>query len=351
MWMRALVLSGLLALAAPVSAQTITQIIDSTGDGHGHPLLGARGLVVDRAGTVYVAGHGSHNVFRIAPDGMITQIMDASGDGQGNTLANPFDLALDAAGNLYVTGESSGNVFRIAPDGTITEILDATGDGRGNPLVEPESLVVSDSGRLFVLTRGPGGVLRVDPDGTITPIYFGWWPMRLALGPSDALYVTDFLYDEGHRIELHGHGAATKIIDYEGDGTGNPFWYGSAVAVGRAGVYMMGAGSNNVFRIERDGTKTQIIDGSGDGEGHLLDSFYGIHHPADLAVDSDENVYVAGVWSHNVFRVAPDGTITQLIDATGDGQGHPLMHPENLAVGRGGVYVSGWGSDNVFRIE
>ena len=42
-------------------------------------------------------------------------------------------------------------------------------------------------------------------------------------------------------------------------------------------------------------------------------------------------------------------TITQIIDSTGDGT-HGLLNPHSVTVGNGPVYVSGTGSNNVFRI-
>ena len=42
-------------------------------------------------------------------------------------------------------------------------------------------------------------------------------------------------------------------------------------------------------------------------------------------------MYVTGRSSHNVFRVRPDGTITQIMDA-GDGIGNGLTSPTSLAL-------------------
>lgn len=53
-----------------------------------------------------------------------------------------------------------------------------------------------------------------------------------------------------------------------------------------------------------------------------------------------------------MFRVAPDGAVTQIIGATGDGQGHRLDGAVGVSVGEDGdVYVPGFFTDNVFRIS
>ncbi|MEE8155383.1 MAG: hypothetical protein V3T53_10570, partial [Phycisphaerales bacterium] len=41
----------------------------------------------------------------------ITEIIDATGDGAGNIFDRPFFIAVDAAGNAYVAGDFSDNAF------------------------------------------------------------------------------------------------------------------------------------------------------------------------------------------------------------------------------------------------
>ena len=121
--------------SAPYSAEskTITQIIDSSGDGAGMALELPFGIAVGAAGDVYITGSLSDNVFHIDPNGTITQIIDLTGDGSGNNLAFPFGIAVGSSGSVYVTGQSSNNVFRIDSNGVITEIIDSTGDGCWEP--------------------------------------------------------------------------------------------------------------------------------------------------------------------------------------------------------------------------
>jgi len=92
-------------------------------------------------------------------------------------------------------------------------------------------------------------------------------------------------------------------------------------------------------------TITEIIDAGGDGVGNILDTATGI------ALDGVGNVYMAGRVSNNAFKVTPGGVITEIIDASGDGSGNLLNCPLGVAVdGAGNVYVSGFLSHNVFQI-
>ena len=43
----------------------------------------------------------------------ITEIIDSTGDGGGNPLDRPFGVAVDGLGNVYVTGQISVNAFKI----------------------------------------------------------------------------------------------------------------------------------------------------------------------------------------------------------------------------------------------
>jgi len=103
--------------------------------------------------------------------------------------------------------------------------------------------------------------------------------------------------------------------------------------------------SDNAFKITPDGVITEIIDATGDGAGNLLNG------PTLVAVDSSGNAYLPGKFTDNVFKITPDGVITEIIDETGDGAGNTLDWALGIAVdGSDNVYVSGRDSDNAFKI-
>jgi hypothetical protein len=60
---------------------------------------------------------------------------------------------------------------------------------------------------------------------------------------------------------------------------------------------------------------------------------------------------VNGFVSSNTFRITPAGTITQILDASGDGAGHVLDRPEGMAIPPDqSLYVTGFNSDNAFHL-
>ena len=100
-------------------------------------------------------------------------------------------------------------------------------------------------------------------------------------------------------------------------------------------LYVAGAKTRNVFKIEPSGKKTQIVDGKGAGEGKPL------LFPNALAVDAQGNVFVAGNNSGNVLRIAPSGEIREIMGDNGVEKDVELGGPTGLAVdAKGNVYVA-----------
>jgi streptogramin lyase len=91
-------------------------------------------------------------------------------------------------------------------------------------------------------------------------------------------------------------------------------------------------------------TITEIIDATGDGASNVLGSPFGV------TVDDSGNVYIPGQTSNNVFRITPSGTVTQII--TGEEDDLDFKWGSGIAVGpNGDIYVTAMASDNAFSIS
>ncbi len=252
---------------AVAQAQVVTLLLDSTGDGNGNILDGAFTLATDFADNVYVCGAKSDNVFKVTPSGTITEIIDASGDGQGHTLDYPASVVADGAGNIYVAGSYSSNVFKITPGGVITQIIDASGDGNGNVLSQPSDIAVDSPGNLYVSGESSNNVFKITPQGLIS-----------------------------------------QILDATGDGNGNGLSAPRGIAVDSSGnVFVSGMWSHNVFRVAPDGTVTQVVE-------MLMDGFsYTFSAGIDIAIDAADNVYIASFGTPGIYMINSAGWVSELL--------------------------------------
>ncbi len=110
-------------------------------------------------------------------------------------------------------------------------------------------------------------------------------------------------------------------------------------------VFVAGAASHNLLRLAPDGTATAFAAVGADLPAPFV-------RPSAVAVDSADNVYVACVHSDNVFRFTPAGVASVVLDATGDGLGNTLDAPDSLAIDADdNVWVGSSVDDTVFRVS
>ncbi len=145
---------------------------------------------------------------------------------------------------------------------------------------------------------------------------------NLSLNAFGELFLTEFSYRDNWRVfKRTSDGFVQQVIDSAGDGTGavtttvegsighykyrNSFSGNALVSITASAtdklgnLYIAGGESNNVFKIARDGTIRQILDATGDGKGGTME------YPYDMEVDSQGKLYVA-TSGFKVFRVAAE---------------------------------------------
>jgi sugar lactone lactonase YvrE len=234
---------------------------------------------------------------------------------------------------------------------TITKIIDSTGDGSVN-LLAPGSVDVDSSGNVYV--TGSSNVFKITPTGVITRILdsSGDGAGNSFSGGQDLDVDAEgnvYVVGADNAFKITPAGAVTEIIDATGDGAGNTLELPRPIAVDSGGNVYVGSGNapspDHVFKITPQGIITEIIGSAGDGAGNPLDN------PMGLAVDAEGNVYVVATASRNAFKITPQGAIIEIIDATGDGAGNPLNAPRAITVAQSGnVYVTASLQDGIFRI-
>lgn len=323
-------------------------------------------------------------IFKITPDGKESILHSFHGrkDG-GDPLGGLF---LDDRGNLYGTTFASfgnrGTVFEFDTNGRLTTLHTFSGSGDG---AYPASAPVMDkAGNLYGTTsaggtQGQGTVYKLAPDGTETVLYAftggsdGGGPSASPIldrrgnlygTTEDGGYGGDSYCGSGGCgtvFRIRPSGKETVLYAFLGN-TDGVFPLGRLVRDKQGNLYGMttegGAHSDgSIFKVAPDGTKTDLYD-------FFLQEGGGI--PLDgLIDDRNGNLYgtaQGGAYSAGVaFELATDGTYTDLHDFTGGADGSYLSgnltidHAGNLygAANRGGDSNCGGGGGcgTVFRIK
>jgi uncharacterized protein (TIGR03437 family) len=293
------IIAVLTLAAAPASAQEIITTVAGNGSrgfsGDGGPATSAPlslgpftgGMAIDAVGNLYIADTKNQRIRKVNLAGVITTvagngIAGFSGDGGPATSASlnsPTGLGIDTEGHLYIIDARNHRIRKVSPDGMIATvagngIVGFSGDG---------GLATSASLALGFTTDNHGGI------------------SSLAIDATGSLYIPDAL---NHRLrKVSRDGIITSIAGLT---------YVGAVEVDAAGNVYLADGSDRILKLAPDGTLTKVAGGGkypnfGDG-GPATQAWLAV--PADIALDTAGNLYIADSHSQRIRRVDPDGIIT-----------------------------------------
>lgn len=305
--------------------------------------------------TISVAGLPSERIFlELLPpltgnDATIETIVGRgtsgfSGDGGKATDAElniPRAVATNASGDIYIADTSNNRVRCVdAADSVITTVAGSGAVGFGN-IVEGPALL-ADVG-------APRGIL-IDPAGDLIVSESGGQRIRrvnLATGITTAFAgagFSGFSGDGGPATEANMTGPRGITIDGQGRTYLTEF-FNNAVRVVENGIIETIAGDPLEFFGFADGVPATQSS---------------VTFPSGVAVDGEENLYIAETGSHRIRRVTPDGIISTLAgdgSAGASGEGGPaqflkLDSPEDVAYDPAGrLYVSDTGNQRVLAID
>jgi DNA-binding beta-propeller fold protein YncE len=306
------------------------------------------GIVVSSSGTeVFVADNGNHRVRRV--NTVHWDIFSVAGNGSADfrgddelatnaSLNSPAGLALDKSGSLYIADRGNHRIRKVTAEGTISTVAGGTKAGYSGDfgvatqaaLKNPMAVVVDGDGSLYISDSGNNRIRKVDPSGVISTlagtgsrrhdgdekpaIEAGMTPSGIALDGAGGLIVAD---TRNHRVRLIDLEsgiistlAGTGKRGFGGDGDlaqGAKLSSPWGVAVSPAGdIFITDSGNNRVRRIDMVSGIIETIAGngetafSGDG-GPATDA--GIWSPYGLAMDKQNNLFIADYLNHRVRRI------------------------------------------------
>ena len=273
-----------------------------------------------------------------------------------------------------------GTIFQMTATGTITRTVEFTSNGTTNKGAKPYAPLIRHSNGIYYGTTGSGGtgnlgtVFAFNTDGTVTSLvqftgksgnYKGSSPVgALVEGADGNLYGTTYAGgtdDAGTVFSLTPAGTFTTLVQFTGNGSTNK-GKGPAAPLTQDGTNFYGtttAGgtgdSGTVFRVSTTGSLTTLVNFTGNG-----DSNKGAN-PQSRLIKKDSYLYgttLEGGTSDRgtIFRVATNGTLSTLVHMNGfDGNGSNGAGPLDVTMGTDG-YLYGTtqagglnGAGTVFR--
>ncbi|WP_240419299.1 S-layer homology domain-containing protein [Paenibacillus periandrae] len=282
------------------------------------------GVAVDSSGNVYVADYNNHRIQKLtAATGVWSEWKSSSG-GSGNGLGefySPVGVAVDNGGNVYVADTSNHRIQKLNGSTGVWSEWKKSGGGSGGGLGEfnnPKGVAVDSSGNVYVADSWNNRIQKLDIS---TGVWSEW--------------------------KKSGGGS--------GGGLGE-FNRPSSVAIDSSGnVYVGDTNNHRIQKLTVTGATSVWSEWkkSGGGSGSGLGEF---NNPLHVAVDSNDNVYVADTNNHRIQKLTVTGATSVWSEwkKSGGGSGRgpgEFNNPKGVAVdSSGNVYVADSGNERMQKL-
>lgn len=279
------------------------------------------------------------DLLRRGPPGFVLRI-GGSGGPRDARFVSARGMAVGPDGTLYLA-ESSRGVWVFAPDGTLITTFGSA------ELLDAYDIVREPTGDLLVADYGRNAVARFRPDGTFAkrwgsagdgPDQFGLSsPQRIALGPDGSVYALDSRpADDG--------AVASSVMIFSPDGklldrVALPADLAPAdLAVDSAGnIYLAETFGGTVVKLAPDGSELARFGDPAQAQSLAAGA---------IDIDKQGDIFLA-TYASGVVELSPDGVIVARGGATAAAGSAPeagqFSLPNGIAAGPGGVV---WVSDN-----
>lgn len=349
------------------------------------------GVACDINGNIFVADTDNHTIRKITPEGRVTTVagvalQSGASDGVGTAARfhYPWGLSVDGSGTIYVADTHNEIIRSITPDGTVKTLAGTTSfgshDGVGSDarFSHPSGISVDHAGMIYVADTDNEAIRMVAPNGVVSTLAGSmpspgstdgagatsrfYLPWGVAVDSHGAVFVADSAHTI-RRISLEGNvttfaGVAGQPGSADGIGSAAHFSSPSAIAVdANDNLYVADTGNHVIRKITQSGFVSTIAGASGqsgtaDGTGSQA-RFY---DPIGVTVDSHGNVYVADTYNHLIRMVDQAGVVTTFAGSTeggydGVGRTAEFDYPTGITTDSArNLYVADWGNHSIRKI-
>jgi DNA-binding beta-propeller fold protein YncE len=316
-----------------VSGQAASLIDNGMGAGDGE-FWGPFGVVVDKAGYLYVGAYWDGGISKFTTAGQFINKWHSGSDRPG-FFYSPHAIAVDAAGNIYVADSLNYRIQKLDPSGNFVKSWGKYGTGNGEFGGIPDShqgphAVALDpiSGNVYVADTLNNRIQMFDSSGNYLDQLGGLTrPSGLAFDGAGNFYVAEW---SAHRIKKFDKNKNQLAVWGSQGSSDGQFQNPHGIAVDADGyVYVADANNNRI----------QVFDANGNFEGKW--GTFGqedgqLNQPWDVAIDSDGNVLVADTYNDRVQKFTPNGCFISRLGQTGSLPGQ-FAQPQSIAVGPDGA--------------
>ena len=317
------------------------------GTASSHAIELPEATALDPSGDLFIADAGNF-VEKVSTDGSLSVFagtgvhgVPTPGPASSSRLYSPAGVASDASGDVFVADSQNNAIEEITPGGALSVFAGQPGMAAGTPtpgqatgslLDRPTGVATDAVGDVYIADANNDVVEKVDPSGVLSvvagtvavagPASPGTAtatdldsPNAVAVGPNGDLYIADSGNNEieqvtpaGQLTIIAGQGPSNSGAPTTGPATSSLLDDPTGVAVDADNdVFVADSGNNQVEQITPQGTLT-IVAGSGAvgtpnyGTSATGSPFNGVN---GIVVDQHGALYISDVHNHTVDRVAP----------------------------------------------
>jgi hypothetical protein len=318
------------------------------------------------------------------------QLIVVAGENDTNILSQPFGLCADANGNLYIADVGKNCITLLDTNGRISVYAGtgkeggADGDRKSATFSAPSGVCFDRSGNMYIAGFGGENIRKITPDGIVTTVAGSGEegyadgisgearfssPRGICIDSKGNLFVGDCWNHRIRKIDTNGivttfaGGGKTGelVVNAWRDGADTTARFDApcGLAIDKDdNIYVADANNSCIRKITPDGYVTTI---AGKGrEAGLVDGPVGVSRlniPTELSVNSENEVFFSDTYNHCIRKIDKNGVVYTIAGTgqKGFSNGLPreslLSSPRGICICKGELFFTEWGNHTIRKLK